>query len=69
MQVSMRLCLRTGLALGLGAVAVAQAFAADIKVGFITSLSGPVRRQRRAETCMTFLFGLVVSGWIGGSTR
>ena len=42
MQVSMRLCLRTGLALGLGAVAVAQAFAADIKVGFITSLSGPV---------------------------
>ena len=42
MQVSMRLCLRTGLALGLGAVAVAQAFAADLKVGFITSLSGPV---------------------------
>ncbi len=42
MQVSARLCLRTGLALGLGAIAVAQAFAADIKVGFITSLSGPV---------------------------
>ena len=42
MQVSTRLCLRTGLALGLGAIAVAQAFAADIKVGFITSLSGPV---------------------------
>ncbi|HYP83803.1 ABC transporter substrate-binding protein [Variovorax sp.] len=35
-------CLRTGLALGLGALAVANAWAADLKVGFITSLSGPV---------------------------
>ncbi|SFN14933.1 ABC transporter substrate-binding protein [Variovorax sp. OV329] len=42
MKVSARLCLRTGLAFGLGALAVAQAFAADLKVGFITSLSGPV---------------------------
>lgn len=42
MKVSARLCLRTGLAFGLSALAVAQAFAADLKVGFITSLSGPV---------------------------
>jgi len=35
-------CLRTGLALGLSALAVANALAADLKVGFITSLSGPV---------------------------
>src|ERR1051325_9942527 len=42
MQVSARVCLRTGLAIGLSALAVAQALAADLKVGFITSLSGPV---------------------------
>ncbi|WP_213954137.1 ABC transporter substrate-binding protein [Variovorax sp. dw_954] len=42
MKSSSRLCIRTGLALGLGALAVANAFAADLKVGFITSLSGPV---------------------------
>jgi branched-chain amino acid transport system substrate-binding protein len=42
MKVSARLCMRTGLALGLCAFAAAQALAADLKVGFITSLSGPV---------------------------
>ncbi|MDM0044133.1 ABC transporter substrate-binding protein [Variovorax dokdonensis] len=43
MNVSSRsFCVRTGLALGLSALAIAQAWAADIKVGFITSLSGPV---------------------------
>src|SRR5579862_6968650 len=42
MTVSPRLCLRTGLVLGLSAFAVANALAADLKVGFITSLSGPV---------------------------
>ncbi|MDM0112621.1 ABC transporter substrate-binding protein [Variovorax sp. J22R133] len=42
MKASIRLCVRTGLALGLSAIAVANALAADLKVGFITSLSGPV---------------------------
>ena len=42
MKVSVRFCIRTGLALGLSALAVANALAADLKVGFITSLSGPV---------------------------
>ena len=45
MNVSSRQFLRTGIALALGALtslAAVSALAADLKVGFITSLSGPV---------------------------
>ena len=37
-----RLCTRTGAALALGALGAAGAWAADLRIGFITSLSGPV---------------------------
>ena len=45
MNVSSRQFLRTGIALALGtltSLAATSALAADLKVGFITSLSGPV---------------------------
>ena len=42
MKVLIRICASAGIALGLGALSTAGAWAADLKVGFITSLSGPV---------------------------
>jgi len=42
MKVLARICLRAGLVLSFGAATAASALAADLKVGFITSLSGPV---------------------------
>ena len=42
MRVLFRTTTLAGLVMGLGALAATQALAADIKVGFITSLSGPV---------------------------
>ena len=42
MRVLFRNTALAGLVMGLGAITAAQALAADIKVGFITSLSGPV---------------------------
>jgi branched-chain amino acid transport system substrate-binding protein len=42
MRLSTRIRTLTGIAIGLGALTAATAWAADLKVGFITSLSGPV---------------------------
>ena len=42
MNLLIRISMRTGIALALGALGAASAWAADLKVGFITSLSGPV---------------------------
>ena len=42
MKVLTRICACTGVALAFGALAATSALAAELKVGFITSLSGPV---------------------------
>ena len=42
MRVFFRTTALAGLVMGLGALTATQALAADLKVGFITSLSGPV---------------------------
>jgi branched-chain amino acid transport system substrate-binding protein len=42
MKVLTRICALAGIAAGLSALTAANAWAADLKVGFITSLSGPV---------------------------
>jgi len=42
MNLLTRICVRSGIVLALGALGTAGAWAADLKVGFITSLSGPV---------------------------
>ena len=42
MNLLIRISMRTGIALALGALGAASAWAVDLKVGFITSLSGPV---------------------------
>ena len=42
MKVLTRICALAGIAVGLSALSAASAWAADLKVGFITSLSGPV---------------------------
>ena len=42
MRVLFRTAALAGLAMGISALGAAGALAADLKVGFITSLSGPV---------------------------